>query len=514
MKQIDKLVVTNQAALTSKYGAAEFAVIKAALDALIAADKTRGLVTRTLFIDNAAEMKAVGGSPVGGPADERGTKAAVDAAFTVLTPDYILLLDGPDVVPHVQLNAVAGLNDGDVSIPSDLPYASAGAWSRNASQFLAVTRVIGRLPAAEGTKESAPIVAALEASCAQVPQPASAYAPPFAISAAVWQASTQTSINAVFGPGTALDLAPVATHPAIDQALPRLAHFINCHGDRGVDEFYGQQGAQYPVAMKSAKVAPRVARGAVVAAECCYGAELYDFNTLGVAPPICMAYVRGAPPRLSEAPTIRRSSAGNAQADLLNQYFLIHMLAGASTGRAMLQARQDFIRTQLMSNPANLKTVAQFLLLGDPSCQPCQPADFGPEQAGTKGIGTATSADDDDAGLARKARRVALGGAGRAVASTATRTGQRTSLPRPILEHVERLARERAVAIDALTVLEVTGGATYRAASKALSQEERKVAVIVDRNATTDERRKPFIRLLVAHIVGDRIVRVEETERR
>lgn len=232
--QVDKLIVTNQSALTTKYGAAGFVAVQAALNALIAADKAKGLTTQILLIDDAAQMKAVGSSPVGGPADERGAKAAVDAAFTALTPDYILLLDGPDVVPHIALNAIAGLADGNSTIPSDLPYASAGVWSRDASRFLAVTRVVGRLPAAEGTTDTAPMIATIEASCAHAPQPASAFAPPFVISAAVWRASTQTSVNAVFGPGTGLDVAPPAAHTAIDLMLPRLAHFINCHGATGV----------------------------------------------------------------------------------------------------------------------------------------------------------------------------------------------------------------------------------------------------------------------------------------
>jgi hypothetical protein len=513
--QVDKLVVTNQTALTAKYDANGFRRVQDALGALIAADKVKGLTTQILFIDNGTDMAAVGGSPVGGPDDERSAKAAVDAAFSTLRPDYILLLDGPDVVPHIKLDAIAGLEDGDATIPSDLPYASAGAWgrSRDASQFLAVTRVVGRLPAAEGTRETAPILAAIESSCAHTPKPASAYTPPFAISAGVWQASTQTSVNAVFGPGTALNVSPQASHPTINPMLPRLMHFINCHGATAIDEFYGQMGAIYPVAMKSESVEPHIAEGTVVTAECCFGAELYDFNALGIAPPICMAYFqRGAAAFVGSTTIAYGPAVGNAQADLLTQYFLNHVLAGASTGRAMLQARQDFIRTQLMSNPTNLKTIAQFLLLGDPSCQPCQSTD--PAAQNDSQVTVATSTTEGSPELARKAIRVALDAAGHAAAATATRPGRRRApLPQPVMEQVQQLAQRRALATDRITVLKVTGGATYRAVSKALDG-ERKVAVVVDRNAKSEVRPQPFIRVLVAHILNDRIVRVEETERR
>jgi hypothetical protein len=46
-------------------------------------------------------------------------------------------------------------------------------------------------------------------------------------------------------------------------------------------------------------------------------------------------------------------------------------VAGASLGRSLLQARQRFISTQDMTDPTNVKTLAQFVLLGDPFTTPC-----------------------------------------------------------------------------------------------------------------------------------------------
>src|SRR5690606_21353633 len=64
-------------------------------------------------------------------------------------------------------------------------------------------------------------------------------------------------------------------------------------------------------------------------------------------------------------------SDSNALADLITQYFLKNILKGSSAGRALLEARQQFLSdTGPQLDPYELKTLAQFYLLGDPSNQP------------------------------------------------------------------------------------------------------------------------------------------------
>ena len=131
--------------------------------------------------------------------------------------------------------------------------------------------------------------------------------------------------------------------------------------------------------MESVHVAPNVAAGTVAAAECCYGAELFDYRAVGTAQPICMSYLLGGAYAYLGSTNIAYGPAvGNGQADLITQYFLQNLLTGATTGRAFLQARQTFVQTQVMSSPANLKTLAQFILLSDPALRPCA----APDQAG------------------------------------------------------------------------------------------------------------------------------------
>ena len=113
MQTIDKIVIANRSAMDAKYGAAGLAAIQAALQTLVAADKARGIGTVVFYIDDANSDGGGDGTPVVGSTDERGAKAAVDAVFAAHAPDDILLLDGPDVIPHVQLAAIPGQNDGD-----------------------------------------------------------------------------------------------------------------------------------------------------------------------------------------------------------------------------------------------------------------------------------------------------------------------------------------------------------------------------------------------------------------
>lgn len=58
-------------------------------------------------------------------------------------------------------------------------------------------------------------------------------------------------------------------------------------------------------------------------------------------------------------------------ADLITQYFIKSILNGASAGRALLEARQRFLTASgPQLDPYELKTLAQFNLLGDPSLHP------------------------------------------------------------------------------------------------------------------------------------------------
>lgn len=516
----DKVILSNKSGLTAKYTAAGVAAISAALSRLIAADRARGLVTAVIHIDDAAQLSAFHTAPIVNAADERGAKRIVDAIDASIAPDYFMLLDGPDVIPQIKLSPIAGLNDGDTDIPSDLPYASAAPFSTDASSYLAVTRVVGRLPMPTGSTDAAAFAKLIDLCSAHAPQPASAYGSYFAISTDTWKVSTQLSLSALFGSHAALSVSPTAGHNAIDASLAALTHVINCHGATNDPRFYGQQTTNFPIAMDSGQVAPHVAQGTIVAAECCFGAELYDPSLAAAgAEPMSMAYLHGgAAAYVGSTNTAYGPFNTNGQADLMVQFFIDAVLKGGSTGRAMLQARQRFVSTQKMADPTNMKTLAQFVLYGDPSVVPVR--DQPPAAvAVAAGAGAGPTAKDmfsaiitqGDERSGRRARRIGLKSAGESLASSATRIGQAVRGGSAARDRINEIAKARGFSGD-VHLFKVGGGRAFRQAAKALGREQQ-VAVASQAEDHYDAgsgTKHTVVRVLVAQILGDGIVAVNE----
>ena len=87
--------------------------------------------------------------------------------------------------------------------------------------------------------------------------------------------------------------------------------------------------------------------------------------------PICQSYLeQGAYGYFGSTTIAYGESRTMSAADLLVQYFLLEVFAGASLGRAALRARQRYVREIVDLDPTDLKTLAQFTLLGDPSVHP------------------------------------------------------------------------------------------------------------------------------------------------
>ncbi len=369
----DKVIVTNRSALVAKYGTAGAKKIQSAVDALVASDKSRGISTRLIYLDDAAAMKRGGGKRVADASDPRQNKEAVDAIFKSTNPAYLMLLGAIDVIPHQDLTnpLFKPPDDTDQYAFGDLPYACDAPYSRDIASFRGPTRVVGRLPDLTGAKQPTHLLSVLSISAKYKSRPAAAYGAFFGLSAYAWRKSTSLSLENVFGSSTALKLSPPSgpRHPA--GQLAALAHFINCHGGDSDPSFYGQKGSSYPKSLTSQSVNGKIRSGTVATAECCFGAQLYDSVTLNLPPPICQQYLaQGAYGYFGSSTIAYGPATGNGSADLITQYFLAAVLEGASLGRAALTARQKFVQQAAELDPADLKTLAQFSLLGDPSIHP------------------------------------------------------------------------------------------------------------------------------------------------
>ena len=368
-----KIIVTNQSVLEGKYQPTGWINIQGALAGLVTADAGRGITTEVVRIDSAADMAAYGGHPVGAPGDEQQAKDAVDAISSA-DPDYILLLGAPDVVPHQNLaNPVP--TDGDSMVPSDLPYACAHPYSTTISDFLAPSRVVGRVPDLVAGNNPSYLVQRIDDAAAANPYPIGQYANGFTIGAAVWHHSTLMSAHNIFASPTVHQAPPTTTPLGVTQVGNR-AHFINCHGATADPHFYGEDLAgSFPQAMSVADVQGNIQHGTVAAAECCYGAEIYNPALAVGQQGICQTYLeQGAYGFFGSTNIAYGPHNGNDAADLMAQFFLREAITGSSLGRAALAARLDYVAAHTVMYPVDLKTIAQFLLLGDPSTHPVHPS--------------------------------------------------------------------------------------------------------------------------------------------
>lgn len=372
-----KLIVTNKSKLQWKYGK-NYSKLNALFKELQAADKKKGLETRIAFVDDAASMKSTGVKKLKTDSEQE-YKRVVDDLYKKYVPAYIVLLGAPDVVPFQEIDNTT--EDEDAYIPSDLPYACDTAYSTKIENFTGPTRVVGRLPDVMGQQ---PDVSFLQTLIANVighkALPADAYRSYFSITAEVWRKSTELSLQAVFGQNKGLISSPNGKiprqyKPYTKKQLAPLTHFYNCHGANYDFSFYGQRGDAFPDAVQSTNLSGNVTPGTVVAAECCYGAQLFDPAVMGLAGlGIASNYLLNNAVAFVGSSTIAYGPADSqGLADLITQYFIKNVLKGASTGRAFLEARQRFLTDVGPDlDPVELKTLAQFYLLGDPSVQPAQ----------------------------------------------------------------------------------------------------------------------------------------------
>jgi Peptidase family C25 len=369
----DKIIVSNRTALTAKYGSAGLARIKQAIAALVTADAARGITSRLVFLDDDAVMRRFRGRAVTSFDNPRQNKEAIDAIFRTAHPEYLMILGAPDVVPHQDMKnpAFDPPGDPDENAEGDLPYACDEPYSRDIAAFKGPTRVVGRVPDLKKANEPAHLLKLISVAEKHRSRPVVDYGEYFGLSTRTWRKSTALSLFNAFGNSNGLTLAPPKGpgHPA--KRLAPLAHFINCHGGSSDPAFYGERGNSQPKSLTSKTIASRIKPGTVAAVECCYGAELYDSVTPSLPIPICQHYLaQGAFGYFGSSTIAYGPEEGNGAADLITQYFLMAVLDGASLGRAALQARQRFVQQTAELDPVDLKTLAQFNLLGDPSVHP------------------------------------------------------------------------------------------------------------------------------------------------
>lgn len=507
----DKLIVTNRSVLRAKYGAQGFARIKAALARLVAADKARGIVSGIVYLDDARAMRARKGRALDDATDQVGTKRAIDALCRAEDPDYLMVVGAGDVVTQQALDNPVEDDDPDITVPSDLPYACDIAYSRDIARFVGPTRVVGRLPDIAGTSDPADaayLVRVIDVAAkhrSREPEEFRAY---FALSARSWEQSTKKTLFEIFGNEDACRTSPPSGPRFRAAALGARSHFINCHGDVASPAFQGQFRRDYPIALTTRTIDGQILEGTVAAAECCYGAEMYEARTLAIDLPICQSYLyQGAYAWLGSSTIAYGPARTNAAADLVTRYFMLEILEGASCGRALLAARQRYAQDASELDPIDLKTLAQFTLLGDPSVHPVR--------APTATRMTKVGAGGEGRRLLRRSQRAKAKVAGNVLLASKPTASKAKSASLVVAPHIRRtlasIAKESGVVAAEFRAYAVSLPQPLRARGKVAA------ASFASRYFVAVQKRSPRARDLVAVVakeVAGRIVAYRVYERR
>ena len=374
-RMAEKVIVTNESALRAKYGDEGWSDVRAEVENLIAADDRRGLKTMLVRLDRAQDMKPLGARVVQNARSEKQNKEAIDGVWEAKTLDYLLILGGPDVVPHQTLpNPVGGAGgDGDNTVASDLPYACDAPGGGGIEAYLAPTRAVGRLPNVFGDSKSAYLLRLLRFARRWRSRARKGYKTGFVLTASVWSGSTRQSARRLFGTSKGVHLSPPKGPVWPMAQLARRTHFINCHGAPLDPRYYGEDASgSVPVAHRSTQLAG-LTEGTVAAAECCYGAELYDPSLLDTPKGIANAYLyKGTAGFLGSTTIAYGPASGNDKADLICLYFVREALKGASVGRAALEARLDYLRSTRRSIPWTSRRWPSSTSSGTPRCTRCR----------------------------------------------------------------------------------------------------------------------------------------------
>jgi hypothetical protein len=369
MDTLKKIIISSKKNMQAKYGK-KFSVVEKLLNDLVTADKKRNLDTRIVFIDDPESAKKAGISPVAS-VTRLSAKRAVDKLYNKTHAAYIALFGAQDIFPFQEI--VNPAQDEDEVIPSDLPYACNSPYGTKISAFTGPSRVVGRIPDIPDQADIVYLRTVVSTIIKYKPVKAEKLMEYFSLTAAVWNKSTQKSLKNIFGNSLNLKKSPPSVTGYSASVLDPLIHFYNCHGSPVDSKYYGQSGNNFPTAIDSSDLNGKISSGTVVAAECCYGAQVYnpedaDVNLLSIANTYFMNRAIG----FMGSSTIAYGPADSqGLADLITQYFIKNILRGASSGRAMLEAWQKFISASGSHvDPYELKTLVQFYLLGDPSLQP------------------------------------------------------------------------------------------------------------------------------------------------
>jgi Tfp pilus assembly protein PilF len=382
--------------LLQRYGAAGFAAIDGRLHALAQALCRRGIQTHCCYIDDAASLQ-IDDQITLAPAAHQAS-AIRDLVRTLAEAlgqqeqelGTLLLIGGDDSIPFHRLPNP--LHDDDAVVLSDSPYGSDDAG------YLLPQRVVARLPDGAGEQPTLlltlldqmidyhhghsqqpkngifhlPLALGRHGAARKAPNPTDA-----GYSAEIWRESSRAVLDSLDAS------APLSASPPLDadtldlaEWIDRRVLYVNLHGAAGLANWYGQPDAiwpgaatRLPIALRPDQLADRRLSGTLLISEACYGAELVNRTdqTSIMLRALAEGVLACVGATVSSYGSITMPLIG---ADLLCQRLLAQLASGTPVGAALHQARLEFAQTmyrrQGYLDDVDVKTLTEFVLLGDP----------------------------------------------------------------------------------------------------------------------------------------------------
>lgn len=385
-----KIIVTNRSAIENKYGRDAGKVIKL-LDGIIDADKKREIGTSVIFVDKTADMKKVKGKAVKDHTNEEQNVTAVQNIFKSANPDYLLIFGSADIIPLIAIknpvykefadeddededgdNTELDPEDGKY-ILSDLPYACDVPFTKGYKRYMSgkhAIRVVGRLPDIIDNP-SLPYFKKIVKHASGWKSKQEQTENAFVLSTNDWSKISRATAKSLFGNKFNMHISRNQNSKEDHKLKNYDLHLINCHGDVESPAFFNSQSG---FALTSKQLNRKIKKGSVVAAECCFGAELFWDPQIDLA--MASNYLEeGAYAFMGSTTTSYGATNKDNEpfdADIITRYFLKYVLEGRSTGSALQQARIDFKRDVFSTTGGadvlpSYKTLLQFYLIGDPS---------------------------------------------------------------------------------------------------------------------------------------------------
>lgn len=288
---------------------------------------------------------------------------ALSKICAVDKPKYVFILGNENVIQVAEWKNESG--DSDATVTSDLAYQTlnlTSPWDGHNYVFNEVLRV-GRLPSYNGEsldKFTSYFTNAMNSKMSFSNLQA------YGLSAKVWKNESDYEFKNLSPSVT--DSSPIVSKDTVEGRISHDANLLlfNLHGSEQTKYWYGQEGDSYPEAFEP-KCIDTIRKPFFLGVEACYGAR-YIGNLNEQESIVVKAMQSGCIGLLGSSKiAYGTSNPPGSCADFVIGEFLKQIKNGVAAGDAHVLGIQRLCRETKDIDDAEIKTIAEFSLYGDPS---------------------------------------------------------------------------------------------------------------------------------------------------